>query len=179
MLQNCSIMKVAEIFFTEPTARHYLIEISKKSKLAHTSVKTHLNNLNNQGIITQNKEKKGKRNFPYFFANIQNNKYKFYKRIFNNLSIDNSGLTEFIRDQLSPRSIVVFGSYALGEDIEGSDIDIFIESKKHSLNLETFEKKLKRKIELHFNDNFNSYSSELKNNIINGNILYGYLEVFK
>ena len=33
--------------------------------------------------------------------------------------------------------------------------------------------------ELHFNDNFNSYSKELKNNIINGIVISGFLEGYK
>ena len=179
MLQNCSIMNVAEIFFVEPTTKHYLIEISKKSKLAHTSVKKYLDTLKKDEIILQQNEKKGKRNFPSFVANINSQEYKAYKKMFNILSLHDSGLINFIRDKLTPRAIVVFGSYSLGEDIETSDIDIFIETKDHNINLEIFEKKLKRKIELHFNEKFNNYPVELKNNILNGNVLYGYLEVFK
>ena len=39
MLQKCSILKTAGIFFNEPTKEHYLMEISRKARLAHTSVK--------------------------------------------------------------------------------------------------------------------------------------------
>ena len=41
-----------------------------------------------------------------------------------------------------------------------------------------FEKKLNRKINIFFSDNFNKLSKELRNNIINGIILKGYLKVF-
>ena len=78
-----------------------------------------------------------------------------------------------------PKVIILFGSYCRGEDIEESDIDIFIESKKQEINLDRFERALKRKIEIHFNDNFNNYPKELKNNILNGCVLYGYLEAFE
>lgn len=74
---------------------------------------------------------------------------------------------------------MLFGSYLRGEDIEDSDIDIFVEAKKQNINLSIFEKKLKRKIQILFNEKFNTYSKELKNNITNGIILKGYLEVFR
>ena len=51
--------------------------------------------------------------------------------------------------------------------------------QEHTLRGSSFEKKLGRKIELHFNDTFNSYSKELKNNIINGMVLGGFLEGYK
>ena len=74
MLQNCSIINVAGVFFKEPTKNHYLIEISKKSKLAHTSTKKHLITLKKQKIIKQINEKKGKRNFPGYIANLEDRK---------------------------------------------------------------------------------------------------------
>ena len=46
-------------------------------------------------------------------------------------------------------------------------------------NLKNFEKKLKKRIQIHFKENFSSYPKELKNNIINGIIIYGFLEAFK
>jgi predicted nucleotidyltransferase len=179
MLQKCSISDVMGIFFKEPTKNHYLIEISKKSKLAHTSTKKHLVMLKKQGIIKETIEKKGKRNFPSYTANLDNLLYKQEKRIYNISKIYDSGIIEFLRDKFMPKVIILFGSYSIGEDVEESDIDIFVESKKQDIDLSKFEKTLGRKIELHFNENFNNYPKELKNNIINGSIIYGYLEVFK
>jgi len=179
MLQNSSILKIAEIFFNEPTKSHYLIEISKKSKLAHTSAKSYLISLKKENIIKETIERKGKRNFPIYVANLDNPKFKSYKKLFNLDKILNLGLVDSLRDKFMPRTIIIFGSYSRGEDIENSDIDIFIEAKKQEINLSQFENKLKRKVSLHFNEKFNNYSKELKNNIINGEILYGYLEVFK
>ncbi len=179
MLQNCSIIRIAEIFFDEPTKLHYLIEISKKSKLAHTSAKNHLTSLKKEGIIKEIVEKRGKRNFPSYKANLESQSYKQEKKIYNLSKLCDSELLSYLRDTFMPKAIILFGSYSHGEDIEESDIDIFIESKKQDLDLNKFENIFKRKIELHFNENFNNYPKELKNNIINGDILYGYLEVFK
>ena len=139
MLQNCSIINVAGVFFKEPTKNHYLIEISKKSKLAHTSTKKHLITLKKQKIIKQINEKKGKRNFPGYIANLDNPIYKQKKKMYNLSKLYECRLIEFLKDKFTPKTILVFGSYVHGEDIENSDIDIFIESKKEDINLTKFE----------------------------------------
>lgn len=175
MLQKCSIIKVAAVFFNEPVKNHYLIEISKKSKLAHTSVKKHLTTLKNLSIIKESIEEKGNRKFPIYKANINDETYRYYKKIYNILQLKE--LTKFLKDSLMPKSIVLFGSYQKGEDIENSDIDIFIECKEEKIDLTKF--RLNRNIQLHFKKNFSEYPKELKNNIINGTTLAGYLEVFR
>jgi len=167
---------VADVFFTEPTKQHYLMEISQKAGLAHTSVKKYLERMEKAGIIKETSEKKGKRSFPIYAASLENIEYKRYKRAFNLLKLEESGLIDHLKDKLMPKSIVLFGSYARGEDIEESDIDIFLECKKKELDLSKFEKQISRKIELHFKEKFKEYPAELKNNIINGIILRGYLE---
>ena len=101
------------------------------------------------------------------------------KIIYNITSILESDVITYIEEKLMPKSIVLFGSYARGEDIENSDIDLFVECKKEELDLEKFEKKLSRGIELHFNDKFTLYPKELKNNIINGIVLSGFLEGYR
>lgn len=174
MLQKCSLIKVAAVFFREPTSQHYLKEISKKAGLAHTSTKKYLLELKKMLIITETAEKRGKRNFPIYKASLESNNYKNAKKLFNIHSL--SAITQFLKDRLAPKSMTLFGSYARGEDIEESDIDIFIECKKEAVDLSNFEKELKRKIQLHFNPNFKDYPEELKNNIINGIVLSGYLE---
>ena len=179
MLQKSTISKTAETFFLNPTKEHYLKDISRKIGVAHTSVKKNLNELVKEGLIKETVEKKGKRKFPIYKANINTKIFKKYKIIYNISSLIESNLIDFIEEKLMPRAIVVFGSYQKGEDTEESDIDIFVECKKEDLNLEKFEKKLGRKIQLHFNDNFTSYPKELKNNITNGVVLNGFLESYK
>jgi len=179
MLQKCSILKVARVFFNEPTKSHYLIEISKKSGIAHTSVKQYLNELKKQSIITENFETKGKRKFPIYKADLDSSEYRSYKMISNQLQLKESDIIKFLNDKLMPKTIVVFGSYSRGEDIEDSDIDIFIECKEENLDLSKYEKILKRRIQLHFKRDFSEYPKELKNNIMNGIILRGFLEGVK
>lgn len=179
MLQKCSIFKIAGIFFNEPTKGHYLAEISKKAKLAHTSAKKHLKELTGLSIINETIEKRGNRKFPVYNAETESKEYRFYKRIYNLEKIKQSKLINFLKDNLMPNNIVLFGSYARGEDIESSDIDLFLECKKEEIILKNFESSLNRKIQLHFKDNFSDFPKELKNNIANGIVLDGYLEAYK
>ena len=155
------------------------MDISRNLGLAHTSVKRNLTKLTKLGLIKKEIQKKGNRKFPVYAANIENKAFKKYKMIYNLTAIIESGLIDFLGDKLAPKSVVVFGSYRRGEDVEDSDIDIFIEGLKGDLNLGKFERRLKRKIQLHFKKDFTSYPEELKNNIINGIVLLGFLEGYK
>ncbi len=179
MLQKSNMLKTLELFFNKPNKKYYLTEISKEINLAHTSVKKNLKKLNSENIINKYQEKKGSRIFPIYTANKTSKKYKKLKQIYNISSILKSELIEFLDKRLTPKCIVLFGSYFRGEDMEDSDIDFFIECKKENINLKKFENKLERSIELHFNENFDSYPDELKNNIINGIVLNGFLEGYK
>ena len=179
MLQKSNTWKILEIFFNEPTKQHYLIDISRRIKLAHTSVKSLLDGLVKDGLILRSVEKKGRRKFPLYKANTPEKRFRKNKRIFNIYSLLESGLIEYLEEKLSPKSIIVFGSYEHGDDNEQSDIDIYLECKKEDIKTEKFEKKLRRTIQLHFNENFLTYPVELKNNIINGFVLSGFLEGYK
>ncbi len=176
MLQKSSMQLVAEVFFQFPTKEHTLKDVSNHVKIAHTSVKQNLKKLVKNGLIQQRIEKRGKRKFPIYKANKNNKLFTQYKKIYNLQSIIELGIIEYIEKKLMPKSIVMFGSYQRGEDTEKSDIDIFIESKKEEIQLKQFEKKVGRKIEVHFKEQFMSYPKELKNNIINGTIIHGFLE---
>jgi len=127
-----------------------------------------------EGLIIKEKSK------PYsvFKANRENEIFKILK-VFNLiLRIKKCGLLDYIWDNTFPNVIILFGSCAKGEDIETSDIDLFIEAKEKKLDLNRYEKALKRKISLFFKEEFSKLPKELKNNIINGLVLKGYLKVF-
>lgn len=174
MLQKCSIYDVAKVFFDEPSRDHYLKEISRKAGIAHTSTSNHIRSLLRSKIVTKSVERRGKRSFPIYKASMNVN-FQRQKRIFNLMRIYNSGLIKDLQE-IMPTSIVLFGSYAYGEDTEDSDIDIYMDCKKSEISLKKFESKLKRKIELHFQDH-KKLPTELKSNIANGIVLDGYLEI--
>jgi len=79
----------------------------------------------------------------------------------------------------------LFGSFRKGEDLSNSDIDIAIESEDCEdykivalRELSAQEKEINRKIQIHL-FNRNSIDNGVFNNIANGILLWGFLEVNK
>ncbi len=168
-----SIWKVFEIFVDEPLKIHFIKEISRKINLAPTSVKKHVQDLERENIILK---KKRERFFGYI-SDRDNDNFLFYKRIFNLIKIRESGLINFLTKTLYPKSIILYGSYLRGEDVDNSDIDLLIISnKRKNLNLEKFEKSLKRKIHVIIKKDIDKLNNNLRLEIINGIVLYGYLK---
>ena len=172
-------MKVAGVFFSMPTKNHNLKEISKESSLAHTSVKNYIEILKKDGIIREIEEKHGERIFPLYAADIDSESYKKQKIVNNITDILTSGVIDYLRDEVMPNSITLFGSYSRGEDLEDSDVDLFVEAKEQHLDLKKFESILKRRIQIHFKENITMCPKNLRNNIINGFTLFGSTEAFR
>lgn len=179
MLQECSIFRVARVFFDEPTLAHYLKEVSAKSGLAHTSCKQHLDRLVSMGVVERKIDKKGDRSYPVYTAALGAPSYVIQKRIANIGRLLESGVLDHLRDALMPRTIILFGSFVRGEDVEESDIDLYVEGSRKAVDLQRFEKALHRKIQLHTRDHLDECSKELKNNILNGMVIYGFVEAFE
>jgi predicted nucleotidyltransferase len=178
MLQNYNIWRVASVFFHEPTKEHYLIEISRKSGLAHTSVAIVLSELEKQGLVTKRIERRNSRDFPLYQARFQEKDFRLEKRFFNIYQLHSCGLVAFLHDELMPAATVLFGSFSRGEDIEDSDIDLFVQATETAVDLSRFEFQLHRKIHILFRRDFRKLSKELKSNIVNGIVLDGYLEAY-
>src|SRR3989344_1902540 len=166
MIQKCSLFAVTEVFFKEPTKIHFIREISRKVKLAPTSVRKHIQTLLKEEMIIK---KKGAP-FDGFVAHRDSEKFRFYKRAHNFASLFE--LKQLIVEELAPQEIRVFGSYSRGEDIEESDIDILILSKiKRELKYKEIEKKLERKIHCIFVSSFKELDKSLQENILRGWVL--------
>lgn len=165
--------KILKLFFEQPAKSFQIREIAKLSKIPKTTANRYINELLKENLIK--KEKKGV--FPSYTSNETEFYYKFYKKIYFLEDIYRSGLIEDIEKKLYPKSIILFGSFAKAEYTKDSDIDIFVQAKEQSIDLLKFEKKLKHKINLFFEENLNNVSKELFNNIINGTKLAGYIKV--
>ncbi len=168
-----SVWKVFSVFSQDPLNIHFIKEISRKINLAPTSVKKHLINLENQKILSK---KKGDRFFGYI-ANRESNEFLFAKKVLNIHNLYESKLVDYLYDFCVPNSIIVFGSYSKGEDINESDVDIFVESKSKKLNIKKFEDILNKKLNILFESDINRLNKELKNNILNGFILKGFVRL--
>src|SRR3989338_9979293 len=169
-----STNRILQEFFDFPRKEFHMREISRRVKLAQPSVILHLKALLQEKYII--KEKKGI--YHTFRANREFEKFKLLKKMNIVLRIQESGLLSYLYDSCLPEAIILFGSAAWGEDTEESDLDIFLACSSQNLQLEKYEKILNRKINVFFEKDISRLSAELKNNILNGVILKGYLKVF-
>lgn len=174
MLQEYSRYRILQEFFDYPRKEFYLRGLSRATKIAMPSVTNHMKALVNGGLII--KQKKGL--YPTFIANRENDLFKLYKKFNLVQRVNETGLLKAIYDFFVPNAIILYGSASKGEDIEESDIDLFVQAKEKRIDMSKYEKLLKRKIHLFCGENFNKLSKELKNNILNGIILKGYIKVF-
>ena len=74
--------------------------------------------------------------------------------------------TAELHKQVLFRKIVLFGSIAKAENTLNSDVDLYVDVERKSLDAAKIEKKLKRKIQLHFRDSMKN--PHLKKNIEKG-----------
>ena len=94
--------------------------------------------------------------------NKENHEIIWLKRADNLKQIYESGLCQYLYDILPEATIILFGSYSFGKDTINSDIDIaVIETNYKDLDLKKFEK----------------IEKNLKNNILNGILLKGNIEL--
>jgi predicted nucleotidyltransferase len=172
--------KVLEVLFKFSEKEFSLSELAKEAGVAKANIGKILEELNSRQFIEIVKLTK--------IWRIKANRSNWYfirsKIIYNLNFVYQSGLVEFLNEHFkNPKAIILFGSFRKGEDISNSDIDLAVESedaKEYEIiklnSLEEFEKIIGRNIQIHV---FNRKSVDLNifNNIANGIMLLGFLEV--
>ena len=165
-------------FFEEPNRKFSIRELSRILKINHTTVRQHLNQLAKDGFLSSKKEG------VYSFYQLVLIKKTLNLKLYYNLEkIRESNLIQDLERIFNLPVIVLFGSYAFAMDDKTSDIDIcLISNIEKEFSTERYEKKLNRKISLHkFNKErwkkIRKTNTNLVNNICNGRVLSGELEV--
>lgn len=172
MFKNKSY-KILELFIRFPIKEFSVRGVARHLNLSHATVLKYINNLERSGFI----KKKEETLYPTYYANTESPKYKFHKKNWLVSQINESGLVDHLQKEALPTSIILFGSGAKATFTEESDIDIFVEAKETELALGKYEKKINMKINILFEPNINDLSKELRNNIINGIVLYGFIRI--
>jgi predicted nucleotidyltransferase len=167
---------IKEYFFNNPSEKLRVRQIERKLKLPLPSVIRYVSELTKEGILKINNIGEVR----FFCANRSSLVFLMQKKLFNLKSIYESGLIEYLQEEYSNPPIILFGSYSKGEDIESSDIDLYIETpSKKGLDLGKFEKKLNKKIQVFIHKNIDDIPNKLlANNILNGINLNGFVEVY-
>jgi predicted nucleotidyltransferase len=169
--------------FVESSYREFnLREIARLTGLNPMTASKYLGRLEKEGVI----RKKPERNYIFYSANTESITFRDLKKYHNVRKLRSSGLVDYIEKELGyPQAIVLFGSYSKAENNRESDIDLFIlsESKK-KLDLSGYMSKLGAEIQIFRHsriefEEMKAKNKELLNNILNGTVLNGFLEVFK
>jgi len=149
-------------------------EIAKALNVSPTAVANAVRNLAAKELIKVERTK----TINFISFNRDNPKAIELKRVENLKQMHLSGLSGFLEESLAGSTIILFGSYARGEDTKTSDIDIAVIGRKDKLlDLKAFEKTLNRQINVNFYDSWKGIHKNLKNNILNGIVLHGSVEL--
>ncbi|MFH0832020.1 MAG: nucleotidyltransferase domain-containing protein [archaeon] len=150
--------------------------LSKNLGVSPTAIAKSAVLLEKMGFIEIKRDKESRTNC--ITLNYKNQRVFQLKRAENLKMIYESGLSDFLSEEFPGSTIILFGSYSKGEDTINSDVDISIIGTKEKLvNLGKFEELLKKKIILQFYPDFKGIHKNLKENIFNGIVLKGGVEL--
>ncbi len=172
--------KVLGVLFNYPEKEFSLSDLAKEAGVAKAHIGKILDEFYSLDLITITKLSKIWRIKP----NQQSPEYIKSKIVYNLGFIYHTNVVEFLNEEFNnPKAIILFGSFRKGDDVSTSDIDIAIESDDANgyqifmhKKLVEFENQIGRKIQIHL---FNRKDIDLNifNNIANGIVLSGFLEV--
>jgi len=164
-------------FFMNPTAKVRLRHLERETNLPFPSVVRYAKELAEEDILKISLISGVK----LYSADRTSKRFLLEKKMFNIRRLYDCDLIDYIIEEYNNPAIVLFGSFSKGEDIEKSDIDIYIQTPQKTIkNLDKFEKKLQRKIQIFQSRKLTEIKNkDLANNIVNGVVLNGFMEVFE
>ena len=181
MFRTKGAFTIARAVFNYPHKSFHIRELAKEGKCSTTAVTQGMELLKKYGIITV---EEGKITTD-IKADIDSEDYRKYKLIFNLYRLTRHKIVASLNKYFNnPECITLFGSFAKGEDIENSDIDILIITsleKPRTKEFENFinmiEDEFNREISIHLLKSFKETADSFKNSAANGIVLHGYMKV--
>ncbi len=158
-------------FFEDCYRRISVREYAKIINVSPPTASKILMEYHKEGLLKKQED----RNYLFFFTNKENKVFIELSKVYWMDKLKE--VVEYIENKTVNPTIILFGSLSKAEVTPDSDIDITIISSKKNISLEDYEKKLKRKIQVFWFDNFKEIPKELKNNILNGYSLSGKVEI--
>lgn len=171
MFDDSNRMAVLERIFLNPGKEYHLRGLAKEVGLAPSTVSRIVDELEEEELVEV------ERDLKMSITGSRTERFLDLKRSFNLARLAESGLIDRIEDRSVPEAVVVFGSYAKGEDTNESDIDLaFINGREKMIDLEGFERELERQINIQYVEK-DKISENFLESLANGITLRGYLEV--
>lgn len=151
-------------------------QIALSLKISPTAIANSVKELEKRGLVTRKKQ--NNMNLVLVELNRDNEKAIRLKRVENLKMIYETELVNYLADEIQGSTIILFGSFSRGDDTSSSDIDIAIIGRtKKEIDLSKFEKILSKEIILNFYNKLTDLKKELKENICNGIVLSGGIEL--
>ncbi|MFH1505910.1 MAG: ArsR family transcriptional regulator [archaeon] len=160
-----------EMFFEDNYLRVNVREYARLMNISPPSASTLLASLENEGLLKSEKEHR----YIFYSANRENMLFVELCKAYWRMRFKKIGLLDYLQEELVNPLVVLFGSFSKAEIKQDSDIDMAVFSvTKKELDLRSFEKKLKRNMQLFaFKDEKDVLNKELLKNIRNGFVLLG------
>jgi predicted nucleotidyltransferase len=168
--------EILRLLFVKAGVKLNQRQIAKLLKVSQPAVMKAVPKLEEGGFIKMEQDRESRR----WSIELNRNTHRVMqlKRADNLRLIYESGLADFLEKEFAGASIVLFGSYSRGEDITNSDIDIAVIGRKEKIvELSDYEKCLERRININFYDSFKGIHKRLKENLCNGIMLAGGVEL--
>jgi predicted nucleotidyltransferase/biotin operon repressor len=148
--------------------------LARALKVSPTAIAKALEELEKDGLVNIDKDT----NHLSIELNTQNPDIFWMKRAENLKLLHESGLVGYLSEQFPGGTIILFGSYAFGEDTVKSDIDIaIIGCNEKNLPIVKFEEILERTIVIQYYRDLSAIDRNLRSSILNGIILHGAVEI--
>ena len=175
-LEEDNRIRVLKLFFDGPGKQLHIREVARQTGLSPRGAQMILESLRKGGLLIS----ESNNIVNNYRGNFNDRRFIGLKRSLNLYSVYSSGLVQFLEKYYhTPQCIVLFGSYAKGEDIPLlSDIDIAVVTDMTELpDLDDFHSILCKSISLHLIDNIKDLDDNFRNSLANGIVLSGYMEV--
>jgi predicted nucleotidyltransferase len=176
LYQNIIQLKVLSHFFDNPNEEFYLRELGRLLKISPMTVKRALDDLVNNNLIIRQEKK----NQILYHGNMDSQAFKFAKISYNLAWLEEKDLVEYLLEKVPGiSSIVLYGSYAKGENDKHSDLDLLLICATKKNDFHQIEKKLGIEVNI-INFTNTQWTKQAKTNrafyldiITEGIVLYG------
>jgi uncharacterized protein len=176
LYQKITPLSVFKLFLDHPHAKYYLRESARLLKMDPMTVSRSLAMLVSDEMLVKTKEK----NQILYKINLDSPACRYLKISYNLSWIQKKRVVTFLQDHMDGiSSILIFGSYAKGDNDEESDIDILVVSLAKEKPTVTLTQLLKRDVNL-ISFTPAEWSQQAKTNkafyldvILDGIVLYG------
>jgi predicted nucleotidyltransferase len=176
LYQKVTQLKVLSHFFDNPTEEFYLRELGRLLKISPMTVKRALDDLVDDMLII----KEEKKNQILYRANMESQAFMFAKISYNLAWLEENEVVKYLLEKVTGiSSIILYGSYAKGENDKHSDLDLLIICTTKKIDPYEIEKRLGIEVNI-INFTSTQWTKQVKINrafyldiITEGKVLYG------